>query len=127
LLLIAAGCLPIPKPLAELVRSPLIRVIAKSVSEFVAHGKIEKLIKANSPLRDQLHQPSWLRDKQNVFEKRLTTFQNAEGRAVWIHVSALENWFPILRMHQDPGPLTQIFSSKAVQSCLQGHNLFFTI
>ncbi len=105
MLSLTASGTSLPEPLTKLLSPDLIRVIAQSVPEFMGYGKIEKLIKANIPLRQQLDLPSRSRDDQNLFEKCLAAFQDAERWAVRIHVNALEDPLPVLGTYQDPRPL----------------------
>src|SRR5215475_12948526 len=105
----ALKSLPFSEPLTQSFRLNLIRLTAESMPKFVAHGEVEELVKGDMPLVQQLELSPRFGHQQDFFDKRLAPFQDTEGWAVGIHMNSSEDWFPILRANQHPGPLPQPF------------------
>jgi hypothetical protein len=109
------ACAPLSEPLGIALGFDLVRLLTESMSQFVADGKIEKLIKRNMPLFEQFDLPLWLGHNQDLFDKRLTHFQVAKRWAVGIQMKLGKNPLPILGANQYPGPVAQLLSGVTVK------------
>ena len=70
----ALRSLPFSEPLTRSFGLNLIRLAAESMSKFVAHSEVEKLVKGDTPPLQQLQLSLRLGHKQGFFDKCLTPF-----------------------------------------------------
>jgi hypothetical protein len=89
--------LPFSEPLTQSFGFNLIRLAAESMPKFVADGEVQKLVKGNMPLVQQLKLSLRIGHKQGFFNECLTPFKDTESWAIGIHLNSSEDWFPILR------------------------------
>jgi hypothetical protein len=109
------------------VRLPFVALIAERMSQFVCDGKVTKPVDAARPFPDQLRTSSRDWRYHCLVKKRLAPAQEREGRAVGIHAMELQERLPVLRLHEDPGPVAKTIGAVFCQEGPEDTHLFVTL